>query len=424
MLSLLDLLRRIVSGELTPAASIRAAHDAIVAGDAGIEAFVHVDGAARASTDGPLRGIAVGVKDIIDTADFPTECGSAYLSGRRTRNDATVVSRLRAAGAVIIGKTVTTEFAYFHPGKTRNPRDLERTPGGSSSGSAAAVAAGQVPVAVGTQTNGSIIRPASFCGVFAMKPSHGLVSRTGVLPLSRTLDHVGPFARSIEDLALMLDAMAGYDAEDPDTRPLAARNFRAVANEDFGLPPRLAFVKTPVWEKADADTREAFEELALELGEACFTHDLPERYADAWPAQRAIMAVEMAHNLGKFADEGNVSRQFADLVAEGRAVKATEYLAALRDARRFAEELMEIYEQYADAIITPSARGIAPLGIEATGDPAFCSLWSLTGLPSLNLPILANADGLPIGVQLVGAPKRDEKLLQTARALIDSLGET
>ena len=161
---------------------------------------------------GPLHGVPVGIKDIIDTSDYPTECGSPALSGRRPRNDATVVARLRAAGAVIIGKTVTTEFAYFSPGKTRNPHDPERTPGGSSSGSAAAVAAEMVPIALGSQTNGSIIRPGAFCGVFAMKPTHGLVPRTGVLPLSRTLDHVGPFARSIDDIALALDVIAGYDS--------------------------------------------------------------------------------------------------------------------------------------------------------------------------------------------------------------------
>ena len=244
----------------------RACLDRIEATEGTVKAFAHLDRehalAQARETDqwrrsgrpfGPLYGVPVAVKDIIETADWPTECGSPLLAGRRPRNDATVVSKLRAAGAVIVGKTVTTEFAYFTPGKTRNPRDPARTPGGSSSGSAAAVAAGMVPIALGSQTNGSIIRPGAFCGVFAMKPSHGLVSRAGVLPLSRTLDHVGPFGRSIEDIALALDAIAGFDADDPDTRPLAASNFRKTATEEFGLDPRLAFVKTPMWDKADAD---------------------------------------------------------------------------------------------------------------------------------------------------------------------------
>jgi len=374
---------------------------------------------------GPLHGVPVAVKDIIDTTDFPTECGSGFLAGRRPRDDATVVSRLRAAGAVIIGKAVTTEFAYFHPGKTRNPRGLERTPGGSSSGSAAAVAAGMVPVAVGTQTNGSIIRPGAFCGVFCMKPSHGLVSRAGVLQLSRTLDHVGPFARSIDDIALMLDVMAGHDAQDPDTRPVAARNFRQIAAEDFGLAPRFAFVKTPVWDKADADTRDAFESLADELGGDCFTYDLPERYAEAWDAQRAVMSTEMAHNLGQLADQGGdkISSQFRALIADGRKVSATQYLAALALARALRESLKELFQQECTAIITPASRGVAPMGLDMTGDPVFCSLWSLTGLPAMSLPLMTGEDGMPLGVQLVGAAGDDARLLRTANWLVNRLSE-
>ena len=411
--------------------------DRIAATEDAVGAFVHLDSEyalaqARECDEwrrsgrpiGPLHGVPVGIKDIIDTADYPTECGSAVLSGRRPRTDATVVSRLRAAGAVIIGKTVTTEFAYFHPGKTRNPRDLARTPGGSSSGSAAAVAAGMVPLAIGSQTNGSIIRPASFCGVFGMKASHGLVSRAGVLPLSRSLDHVGPFARSIDDIALALDVIAGYDAEDPDTRPMAARNFRQIAAEDFGLPPRLAFVKTPVWDKADADTRDAFEELAQEFGETCFTYDLPDRFASAWDAQRTIMAVEMAHNLGSVADRGGdkISDKFRALMAEGRQYSATQYLAAVAEARTLRASLEELFQQECVAIITPSARGAAPKDLSVTGDPAFCSLWSLTGLPSLNLPLLTGEDDMPVGVQLVGPAGDDARLLRTARAVLAMLG--
>jgi Asp-tRNA(Asn)/Glu-tRNA(Gln) amidotransferase A subunit family amidase len=421
----------ISSEELT-----RACLDRIAAAEGAVQAFAHLDpelavSQARASDAwrrsgkpiGPLHGVPVAVKDIIDTADWPTECGSPVLAGRRPRRDAMVVSKLKAAGAVVVGKTVTTEFAYFHPGKTRNPRDPERTPGGSSSGSAAAVAAGMVPLALGSQTNGSIIRPAAFCGVFAMKPSHGLVSRAGVLSLSRSLDHVGPFARSVEDVALALDAIAGYDADDPDTRPVGARNFRAVATEEFGLDPRLAFVRTPVWDKADADTRDAFEELAKELGDACFTYDLPEHYAEAWDAHRAIMAAEMAFNLGKVADKGGdkVSTRFHDLMADGRKVSATRYLDAVALGRRLAASIEELFQQECTAIITPSARGVAPKGLAATGDPLFCSLWTLLGLPAITLPLLAGEDGMPLGVQLVGAPGDDARLLRTANWLVRRL---
>jgi Asp-tRNA(Asn)/Glu-tRNA(Gln) amidotransferase A subunit family amidase len=403
--------------------------------DGEVRAFIHIDpehalAQARAldrtkangERIGPLHGIPVGIKDIFDTADYPTECGSPILAGRRPQTDAAAVRRLREAGAVIIGKTVTTEFAYFHPGKTRNPRDLQRTPGGSSSGSAAAVAAGMVPLAIGSQTNGSMIRPAAFCGVFGVKPSHGLISRAGALTLSHKLDHVGAFARSLDDLALILDVLAGEDPADPDSRPYAAPGFRASAAEEPPIPPSFALVRTPMWDKADADARSALEDLAKELGAR--EVDLPDYYRDAWSALRAIMATDMAHNLGDFVDKGGeVSKQFRDLIAEGRKVTATEYLAARRDAQRYAEGMATIFEQYSDAILTLSARGVAPQGIEATGDPVFCTFWTLTGLPSLNLPLLANADGLPIGVQLVGAAGRDERLLRTARALIQTIAE-
>ena len=265
-----------------------------------------------------------------------------------------------------------------------------------------------------------MIRPASFCGVFGVKPSHGLVSRAGALTLSRKLDHVGAFARSLEDLALVLDVIVGQDPADPDSRPYASPSFRAGMAEPPPLPPSFALLRTPMWDKADAEARDALEEFAQEVGAR--EVDLPEDYGAAWGALRAIMAADMAFNLGAIVDKGGeVSVQFRDLMAEGRAVTAGQYLAAMRDARRYAEGLAAIFEQLSDAIITLSARGVAPQGLDATGDPVFCTLWSLVGFPSLNLPLLANADGLPIGVQLVGAPGMDERLLRTANALIQNL---
>jgi Asp-tRNA(Asn)/Glu-tRNA(Gln) amidotransferase A subunit family amidase len=427
----------IARGAISSEDYTRACLDRISALEPKVQAFAHLDPEnaltqARERDEwrksgrpiGPLHGVPVGIKDIVDTSDYPTECGSPALSGRRPRNDATVVARLRSAGAVIIGKTVTTEFAYFHPGKTRNPHDPERTPGGSSSGSAAAVAAEMVPLALGSQTNGSIIRPGAFCGVFAMKPTHGLVPRTGVLPLSRTLDHVGPFARSIEDIALALDVIAGHDAEDPDTRPIAARNFRQTAAEDFPLPPRFAFVPTPVWNKADAETHEAFEGLVEELGEACFKFELPDRYAAAWDAQRVIMATEMAHNLGAIVDKGGetISKAMRDLIADGRKFTATQYLAAVAGAEPLRRGLNQLFEQECTAIITPAAPGAAPKGT-ATGIPAFCTLWTYVGLPAITVPLMTGEGGMPVGVQLIGPSGDDARLLRTARALVKQLSE-
>src|SRR5213594_2317271 len=216
---------------------------------------------------GSLHGVPVGIKDIIDTADMPTENGSVLCAGRTPSRDASVVAMLRAAGAVIMGKTVTTEFAVRAPGKTRNPHNPAHTPGGSSSGSAAAVATGMVPVALGSQTGGSTIRPASYCGVYGLKPTHGLIPRHGMFRLSRTLDHVGLFARTIEDIALLLEELAAHDERDPDSRPRARTPYRAVAAGEPPLAPMFAFVKSSLWDRVDADAREAFAELVADLGD-------------------------------------------------------------------------------------------------------------------------------------------------------------
>lgn len=425
----------IVRGAVSAEDYTRACLERIAAVEPQIHAFAHLDpdhaiAQARALDErksrgmalGPLHGVPVGIKDIIDTSDFPTECGSPFLSGRRPYQDAHVVKRLRDAGAVIIGKTVTTEFAYFHPGPTRNPHNPEHTPGGSSQGSAAAVASGMIPLAIGTQTNGSVIRPASFCGVYGAKPSTGLVSRYGVLPLSPSLDVVGPFARSLGDLALILDVMAGHDPNDPDSRPFAAPHFRKLAEEKFPIPPRFALVRTPVWDKADAATQAAFEQFADKLGDACVRVDLPERYADAWNVHRTVMVAEMAYRLGRVCDRGGdaISKVLRDLVAEGRAIGAVPYQQALDDARSFARSLGDYLED-CNAIITPAARGGAPRSLKTTGDPVFCTLWTLSGLPSLSLPLLEDADGMPVGVQLVGAPHDDARLLRTANWLVQAV---
>jgi Asp-tRNA(Asn)/Glu-tRNA(Gln) amidotransferase A subunit family amidase len=333
------------------------------------------------------------------------------------------VTKLRAAGAVIIGKTVTTEFAYFHPGPTRNPHDHAHTPGGSSSGSAAAVAAQMVPLALGSQTNGSVIRPAAFCGVFAIKPTHGLVSRAGVLPLSRNLDHIGAFARSLGDLALILEVIAGHDPADADTEPFAAPDFRALQREPPPLPPRFAFVRTPVWDKADAQTKAAFEELAAALGSSIEPVDLPQTWTEAWEIHRAIMATDMAHNLAPFVARGELSEALRKLLAHGRSVAAVDYLGALAKVPRYSASLAEIFDTY-DAILTPATPSVAPKGLGSTGDPAFCTLWTLTGLPALSLPLFTGEGGLPLGAQLVGPLGRDGRLLRTATALIETLRKT
>jgi Asp-tRNA(Asn)/Glu-tRNA(Gln) amidotransferase A subunit family amidase len=432
-LTAIEAAEKIAGGEISAEAYTGACLDRIAAIEDKVRAFAHIDpkdalAQARALDErrrnghaiGPLHGIPVGIKDIFDTADYKTECGSPLLKGRQPMRDCTAVARLREAGAVIIGKTVTTEFAYFHPGPTRNPHDPERTPGGSSSGSAAAVAAGMVPLAIGSQTNGSVIRPAAFCGVYGCKPTHGTISRHGALQLSRALDHVGVFARSLADTALILDVLAGYDPNDGDTRSVAAPAFLETVAEDPPMPPSIAFVRTPVWHKAEPETRAAFEGLVGRLGDRAQSVDLPEAYAAAWDDQRAVMAADMAHNLDAVVARGGAntsSQQLRDCLAEGGKVSAVRYLAARDNARRYEAGIAEIFKAY-DAIVTPAASGVAPKG-EATGSPMFCTLWTLTGLPALSLPLLTGEGGLPLGVQLIGERGDDARLLRTANWLVN-----
>jgi Asp-tRNA(Asn)/Glu-tRNA(Gln) amidotransferase A subunit family amidase len=366
---------------------------------------------------GPLHGVPVGIKDIIDTTDMPTEDGTVLHAGRRPARDAAVVAQLRAAGAVILGKTVTTECATYSPGKTRNPHDAARSPGGSSSGSAAAVAAGMVPLAIGTQTNASIIRPASFCGVYGFKPTHGLISRHGVLKLSPSLDCVGLFARSLEDIALAVEQLTGFDENDAATRARARIPFVQTLAGEPPLTPRLAFVKTPMWDRVDESAREAFAELAATLGASCEEYALPETIAEAWQWHRTIMEAEMAIHLDLEYEKGRdkLSESLRNQLARGREISALAYQRALSRVPRLIDGFDELFANF-DAIVTPAAPGTAP-PLDSTGDPAFGTLWTLTGMPSLCMPLMHGADGLPLGAQLVGRRDDDGRLLRTARWL-------
>jgi Asp-tRNA(Asn)/Glu-tRNA(Gln) amidotransferase A subunit family amidase len=357
---------------------------------------------------------------VFDTGDMPTEFGSPLWAGRTPRQDAAAVARLRVAGAVIMGKTVTAEYAYFHPGKTRNPHDPERTPGGSSSGSAAAVAAMMVPGAIGTQTNGSTIRPAAYCGVVGYKPTHGLIPRTGALLLSRALDHVGVFARSVEDAALLAELMAGFDAEDADTRPIARPPLASVAASEPPLPPRFALVKG-AWDQAEPVTHAAFAELIEAMGEAAVEIDLGEGFGRAIDLHRTVMEVEMAHNLHRDYEQGRdtFSPQLRECIERGRKYAAVDYTRALAGAEPLNLRLDDVFNEF-DAILTPAAPGEAPQGM-ATGNPVFCTTWTYLGTPAVTLPLMRSEAGLPLGVQLVGRRGGDARLLRTANWLVKTL---
>jgi Asp-tRNA(Asn)/Glu-tRNA(Gln) amidotransferase A subunit family amidase len=362
---------------------------------------------------GPLHGVPVGIKDIIDTADMPTENGTPLHAGRRPPKDAVVVARLRAAGAVIMGKTVTTELATYSPGKTRNPHDQEHTPGGSSSGSAAAVAAGMVPLAVGTQTNGSVIRPAAFCGVVGFKPSYGLINREGVLRQSPALDQIGVFARTPEDAALLAEKLCD-----------AAALPRWFENTGAALPrlPRIAFVKTSIWNRTAFDAREALAGLVSRLGGTVVDAEMPEIAANAWDWQRTVMEAEIAANYDVEWKQGKdrLSESLRSQIERGRSISAVDYQHALERIATVNAAFESLYSN-CDVIMTPAVAGTAPRGLDSTGDPAFCTLWTFCGMPSITLPLLRGTNGLPLGVQLVAPRFCDAQLLRAARWLCDAV---
>ncbi len=372
------------------------------------------------SLRGRLHGIPVAIKDIFDTADMPTEKGTVLHAGRQPEGDASAVSLLRLAGAVIMGKTVTTELALYKPGKTRNPHHIEHTPGGSSSGSAAAVAAGMVPLAIGSQTNGSIVRPASFCGVIGFKPSHGTISRQGMLKLSQLLDQVGLFARSLEDAALLAHELMVYDSMDPDMRDHARQPFPNPSDQEFSPASSLAFVKSPVWSHASQELIGKLTCLIGELDGYVEEVSLPAIFNEAILYHKTIMEADISVNLREEYRRGadRLSPVLCEMIERGGKILAKDYLLAVELIPQFNQALEAIFARY-DAIITPATTGSAPRGLASTGDPIFCSLWTLCGVPTLSLPLLKDRAGLPMGVQLVGRKGEDVKLLKTSGWLID-----
>ena len=404
-----------------------------------VQAWVHLDTAhllrqaaaadqahAAGQPDGPLFGLPVGIKDIIDTADLPTEDGTVLHAGRLPHDDAVVVARLRGAGGLVMGKTVTTELATYAPGKTRNPHlpasGAVHTPGGSSSGSAAAVAAGMVPLAIGTQTNGSVIRPASFCGVYGFKPSAGLIPRTGVLTQSPAFDAVGVFGRTLADVALLAEVLAGHDEKDVLTRPRATPPLLRLASSDAPMPPTLAWVATPFWHQVAPDAQAAFGELVELLAGRIAPFELPATAADAIGWHRSVMEADIAGSFELDYERGGdqLSASLRSQIERGRQVSAVAYRQALARVPVLLQSLEVVFEHF-DAIVTPAALGTAPAGLESTGDPLMCTLWTYLGLPCLSLPLLHGENGLPIGVQLVGKPGDDARLLRTARWLVQTV---
>ena len=371
---------------------------------------------------GALHGVPVAVKDVIDTARIPTENGTPLDAGRVPRHDAFVVARLKAAGALLLGKTATTELAYSQPAPTRNPVAPGHTPGGSSAGSAAAVAAGQAPLAIGTQTAGSVIRPAAFCGTVGFKPSFGAIPRTGILAQSPTLDTVGVFARTVPDAAMLAEVLYGHDAGDRATAPGPAPRLLETAGARPPVPPVLAFVQPPGWAESDPEMRDALAEVAALLGERGFEVALPDAFGEALAARETINLAEMAKCYFAYERRGRdtLSDRLREALDAGKAIPARDYLAALDWREVLNAGLEEVFSR-CDAIVAPAAPGPAPEGFETTGSPVFNGLWTLCGTPAVTIPVLQATGGLPMGLQLVGRRGDDARLLRTAHWLMQRI---
>jgi Asp-tRNA(Asn)/Glu-tRNA(Gln) amidotransferase A subunit family amidase len=421
---------RLVDGELSCVELTQAFLEAV--GDDDLRAWAAVDAdvvLARAATldqldqserrELALFGLPVGIKDCFDTADYPTAYGSPIYDGHRPDADAAAVQRLRAAGAIIAGKTKCAEFAWMFPSDTVNPLDGARTPGGSSSGSAVAVAAGTVPITTGTQTAGSINRPASYCAVLGYKPTFGSLPRAGVKPLAASLDTVGLFARSVGDLRLVAAVLAGSDPGDPTLRTAQPFDLEA----DRAGPPRIGFARTPEWAAVEPEARAAVERLALDAENAGATIEeveLPGRFSDLLAAQTTIQwaesVVALAPELGSSPEL--LSDELRAALGEGAEIGPERYVAAKLTAAELTPQVVETLGRF-DCVLTPSSTGVPPLGLGFTGDPMFCRAWTLIGAPCVSVPLAWTEGGLPVGVQVVGAPFSDGLALSCAAWMLE-----
>ena len=413
------------AGRLSPLELLQACITQIDALDNRLHAWVNVDrrgaehSARRLQEElalgryrGPLHGIPVGIKDIINAKGLPTTAGAKELYNLVPKEDATVVERLRTSGAVILGKTVTTPFACFDPAETRNPWNPDHTPGGSSSGSAAAVAARMCPAALGSQTGGSISRPAAYCGLVGLKPTFGRISLRGILPVSYELDHPGPITRSVADAALILAAVAGKDPMDPLSADVPAGEYSI---KPLTRPPRVGIVHTYFPEHADEAVRAATDDATrrLDAAGAEFTDvQMPESFAELHENHALLLAVGAArvHRERYDAHRDRFPPGLCEIIERGRAAGAVDYAEARRHQIAFKSEVLAAFEGV-DLLLTPATPTPAPSGLESTGNPGFNSPWSYAGLPTTVLPVTCTPHGLPVGIQLVAGPFAESRLL-------------
>jgi Asp-tRNA(Asn)/Glu-tRNA(Gln) amidotransferase A subunit family amidase len=420
-LSATEIARRIAAGEITAAAVVGDCLERIAAREPAIHAFAHVDPGlalrqARALDRGPrsgaLHGVPIGIKDVIDTADQPTQMGSPIYRGHRPACDAACVALLRAAGAVILGKTVTCEFAGMTAGPTVNPHNVAHTPGGSSSGSAAAVADFMLPAALGTQTGGSVLRPAAYCGVIGYKPTFGAFNRAGLKFAAESLDTIGLLARSLDDIALVTSVLLG----DRPAAPVA-----------LGAAPKIGLCRTPLWDLAEPETKHAVEDAATRLagaGAELREVALPADFAGLKTAAReTINNYERSKSLAaEWASHRDlISPKLTRCIALGMEMPYAEYLAALALGESCRARLPAVFEGL-DILLAPCVNGEAPAGLDSTGDPGFQAIWTILHVPTMSLPTHRGPRGLPVGIQLVGRRHDDQRLFACAKWVWERLG--
>ena len=367
---------------------------------------------------GSLHGLPVAVKDIFGTIDMPTECGTDFRKKISASQDSEVVNLLKNAGAIIMGKTVTAELAYIHPGKTTNPHDYTRTPGGSSSGSAAVIAAQMAPLSIGSQTGGSIIRPASYCGVVGYKPSYGLISRSGALKTSEKLDTVGVFGKSVESVALLAKALIKKDLHDSATIHFAADDMLKAYKKKPLFEPKFIFYKTDKWKNIHKDSRDAFVFFIKKFKKNIEVFDTPSYFKDIPKQHQIIHETDLANNFQIYykKDKKKLSKEMRDAIERGLKHSAFNYANAIDFMKQSYQSYAEVFEDY-HGVITPSASGVADKGLKSTGSADFQKIWTYMGLPTISLPLLTGENNLPLGVQIVGNKLDDIKFLSTANWL-------
>jgi Asp-tRNA(Asn)/Glu-tRNA(Gln) amidotransferase A subunit family amidase len=367
---------------------------------------------------GPLHGIPVALKDIVGTVDMPTECGTVIRKGKSYSQNAEIVDLLLASGAIIMGKTATSELAYLGPSKTTNPHDHSRTPGGSSSGSAASVASFMAPLSIGSQTGGSVIRPASYCGVVGYKPTYGLISRNGVLKTSDKLDHIGVFGRSVEDVALLAKVLIKKDNYDTTTVHYSTEHMLDETKKGPLFDPKFIFYKTESWKLIEKKSREAFEYFIKSFKNNIEVFDTPSYFKDIHKYHQIIHETDLANNFALYYQKykKKLSKFMQDAISKGNKHSAKEYAEAIDFMKRSYDSFQEVFEDY-HGILSPSSPGVAPKGLKSTGTAEFNKVWSYMGTPCISLPLLQGESNMPLGVQLIGAKFDDHRFLGVANWL-------